>query len=136
MASDRIWRDRKGKIVILDSSAIFMLFEFSVGLESELTRLLGKYHIVIPKPIFEEIKLLAEKGKGRKKRIAKPALELIKGYEIVETDNVRCGDDAVLYLAQKLSGVVVTNDRELRNRLKKASLKTIFLRGKQQLVLE
>ena len=136
MASDRIRRDRKGKIVILDSSAIFMLFEFSINLESELTRLLGKYHIVIPKPILEEIKLLSEKGKGKKRLIAKPALELIKRYEIVDTPDVKTGDDAVLYLAQHFSGIVVTNDRELRKRVKKASLQTIFLRSKKHLVLE
>jgi len=136
MASDRIRQDRKGKIVILDSSAIFMLFEFSVGLESELTRLLGEYHIVIPKPIFDEIKLLSEKGKGKKKLIAKPALKLIKDFEIVDADDVKCGDDAVLQLAKKLSGFVMTNDRELRNRVKDASLHTIFLRSKKRLVLD
>ena len=136
MASDRIRRDRKGKIVILDSSAIFMFFEFSIGFESELTRLLGKYHIVIPKPIFDEIKLLAEKGKGKKKLIAKPALQLIEGFEIVDADDVQSGDDAVLYLAKKLSGFVMTNDRELRNRVKAASLHTIFLRSKKHLVLD
>lgn len=136
MASDRIRRDREGKIVILDSSAIFMLFEFSIGLESELSRLLGKYHVIIPKPIFEEIKLLAEKGKGKKKLIAKPALELIKGFEIINADDAKCGDDAVLHLAKKFTGFVVTNDRELRKRVKDASLHTIFLRSKKYLVLD
>ena len=136
MASDRLRRDREGKAVILDSSAIFMFFEFSIGFETELTRLLGKYHIIIPRPIFNEIKLLAEKGKGKKKRIAKPALQLIDGFEIVDSDDVTSGDDSVLYLAKKFSGVVMTNDRELRNRVKAASLHTIFLRSKKHLVLD
>jgi len=136
MAPDRLRRDRKGKIVILDSSAIFMPFEFSINLESELSRLLGKYHVIIPKQIFEEIKLLSEKGKGKKKLIAKPALELIKGYEQIDTQVAKNGDDAVLYLAKIFSGIVVTNDRELRKRVKKESLHTIYLRSKKHLVME
>ena len=55
MASDRLWRDREGRIVILDSSSILMLFEFSIDLEDELTRLLGKFRVLIPRPIFDEL---------------------------------------------------------------------------------
>jgi len=120
--------------VILDSSAVMMLFEFSIDLEDELTRLLGKFHIVVPRPIFEELKLLSEKGKGKKKLIAKPSLELIKKYEIVNAEGN--GDDAVLKLAKKFNGIVITNDRELRKRVKESSLQTIYLRGKSRLVLE
>ena len=134
MASNRLREDRNGKAVILDSSAVMMLFEFSIDLEDELTRLLGKFHIVVPRPIFEELKLLSEKGKGKKKLIAKPSLELIKKYEIVNAEGN--GDDAVLNLAKKLSGIVITNDRELRKRVKESSLQTIYLRGKSRLVLE
>ena len=134
MASNRLREDRNGKTVILDSSAVMTLFEFSIDLEDELTRLLGKFHIVVPRPIFEELKLLSEKGKGKKKLIAKPSLELIKKYEIVNAEGN--GDDAVLNLAKKLSGIVITNDRELRKRVKESSLQTIYLRGKSRLVLE
>ena len=133
MASDRLWGNRDTK-VILDSSGIMMLFEFSIDLEDELTRLLGKFQILVPKPILEELRFLSEQGKGRKRTIAKPALDLIKRYEIADADGT--GDDSVLFLAKKLNGIVVTNDRDLRNRLKKAGLHTIFLRGKQKLVLE
>ena len=134
MASNRLREDRNGKTVILDSSAVMTLFEFSIDLEDELTRLLGKFHIVVPRPIFEELKLLSEKGKGKKKLIAKPSLELIKKYEIVNAEGN--GDDAVLNLAKKLSGIVITNDRELRKRVKESSLQTIYLCGKSRLVLE
>ena len=134
MASNRLREDRNGKTVILDSSAVMMLFEFSIDLEDELTRLLGKFHIVVPRPIFEELKLLSEKGKGKKKLVAKPSLELIKKYEIVNAEGN--GDDAVLKLAKKFNGIVITNDRELRKRVKESSLQTIYLRGKSRLVLE
>ncbi|UCF50287.1 MAG: hypothetical protein JSU91_02050 [Thermoplasmatales archaeon] len=134
MASDRLWRNPKEKTVILDSSSIMMPFEYSINLEDELTRLLGKTNILIPKPIIDELIFLSKNGKGRKKLLAKPALELIKNYKIVDSEGK--GDDSVLFLAKKLNAIVVTNDRELRNRLKKESLQTIFLRGKKRLVLE
>ena len=136
MASHRLWGDREEKIVILDSSALMMLFEFSIDLEGELTRLLGKYHIVVPKPILEELEFLSEHGAGKKRFVAKSSLELVRRYNIVDIDNIGKGDNAVFHLAQKLPGIVVTNDRELRKRLREASLRTIYLRGKKQLALE
>ena len=61
-------------------------WEYSVDLEEELTRLLGKISIVIPKPIVDELVFLSEDGKGRKKRLAKPSLELIKNYFVRKYD--------------------------------------------------
>ena len=134
MASDRIWRNPKERRVILDSSSIMMLFEYSIDLEDEITRLLGKVEIIVPKPIVEELIFLSENGKGRKKRLAKPALELIKDYKVIESTGK--GDDSVFNLAKKINAVVVTNDKELRNRLKEENLRSIFLRGKKRLVLD
>jgi len=134
MASDRLRRNPKEKRVILDSSSIMMLFEHSIELEDELTRLLGKVEIIVPRPIINELIYLSKNGKGRKKRLAKPALDLIKDYKVIESEGK--GDDSVLYLAKKLHAVVVTNDKELRNRVKEESLKTVYLRGKKRLVLD
>lgn len=133
MASDRIREDRTKKIVILDSSAIMMLFEFSVDIENELSRLLGGFRIIIPKPIVEELRLLAEHGKGKKRLIAKPALKLIEKYEIV--DATGSGDESILFLAKKLNGLVLTNDRELRNQVKDLGLHSVYLRGKKKLAI-
>lgn len=134
MASDWLWRNRVEKIIILDSNSILMLFEFSINLENELTQLCGKYRILIPKPIFDELVFLSKHGKGKKKYNAKPALDLIKKYEISKGEG--SGDDSVLFLAKKHNGIVFTNDKELRKRAKKMRLKTIYLREKSKLVLD
>jgi rRNA-processing protein FCF1 len=133
MASDWLRRDRD-RIVILDTNAIMMLFEFSINLDYELTDLLGKYKIIIPKSIYNELKFLSESGKGKKRFKAKPALELIKKFEIYENEGK--GDSAIVELAKKLNCIVVTNDKELRDRLRKLSLHSIYLRNKSKLVLE
>jgi rRNA-processing protein FCF1 len=134
MASDRLWQDRNEKRVILDSSAILMLFEFSINLEDELTNLLGKFKIILPSPIVEELKFLSNFGNGKKGQNAKAALELLKRYEIVDEEGN--GDDSIINLAKKINGIVVTNDRDLKRRIKELSLKVIYLRGKKKLVLE
>ena len=111
-----------------------MLFEFSIDLESELIRLLGFFEIVVPSPIVDELKFLSKKGKGKQKIISKPALELTKNYKIVKTEGK--GDEAVLLLAKKLNAMVLTNDKELRNRVKQLGLHNIFLRGKSKLEID
>ncbi len=133
MASDWL-RQNRDTIIVLDSNAVMMLFEFSVDLEGELTRLFGKFKIFIPKPVINELKFLSEHGKGRKKHIAKPALKLIEKYEVV--DAYGKGDRAILNLAKELNCIVLTNDKKLRSKLKKLSLHAVYLRGKSKLVLE
>ena len=135
MASDRLRRNPQEKTVILDSSAILMLFEFSIDLEEELRRLLGIYHIVVPSLIIRELEKLSKSGDGKKKSKAEASLKLIEKYDIVEVQ-AQNADDAVFELAKETNGIVVTNDRALRNRLKEISLSVIFLRSKKQLVKE
>ena len=132
MASDRIRGDKTGIKIIIDSSAIMMLFEFSINLENDLLRLVGKYHIIVPSTVKSEIQFLAENSKGKKQRIAKPALKLLQNYEIMQTGEEKA-DDAVLNLAEKLNAVVFSNDKALRRRAEQKHLKTIFLRGKNKI---
>jgi rRNA-processing protein FCF1 len=133
MAFNRL-RGNPEKTVILDSNAILMLFEFSLDLESELIRLLGKYKIIIPSPIVEELNFLSEKDKGQKGMNAKAALELIEKYDIFKID-AKTADEAVLITAKTTNGIVVTNDKELRQKLKELSIRVIFLKGKKTLEL-
>jgi hypothetical protein len=134
MAFDRIWRNPTSKIVVVDSNALLMLFEYSINYKQELVRLLGSYQLVVPSKIVEELKLLSEKGKGKKKQYAKPAIKLVEKYKII-IDKSEKADDAVLNIAKKLNGVVFSNDKELKKRAKKEKIKTIFIRNKKYLMI-
>ncbi|MBN2065801.1 MAG: hypothetical protein JW771_03215 [Candidatus Thermoplasmatota archaeon] len=136
MASDRVWANQNRRQVILDSSAVLMLFEFAIDLERELTRLLGTYHIVVPTAIVDELNLLATRTTGPKAQKAKASLRLIERFDMAPAKKGKTADDAVLLLALEVRGIVVTNDTTLRKRAKAEGLSVIFLRGKQQLVLE
>jgi rRNA-processing protein FCF1 len=137
MASNRLRGNRDYQIVLLDTNAIFMLFEFSINLENEILNLIGKSNIMIPKPIFDEIELIANIGKDNKKKIAKSSLKLIKNkYKIIDLNINKKGDDALIDYAKELSSIVVTNDNELKKRLRHQSIPVIYLRGKQRLYLD
>jgi hypothetical protein len=133
MAFDRVRGDKIRKTVILDSSAILMFFEFSVDWKKELDRLLDSYDLVVPTAVVQELRILASRHSGQKKAAA--ALKLIEPYSTIDqtADTV---DEALIKLAEKTHGYVVTNDTELRNYLKKRGFPVIFLRGKKKLVLD
>jgi hypothetical protein len=136
MASYRIRGNSTITLVFLDTNAIFSIFEFSINLTQELTRLIGAHCIQIPKAVVNEIKTIQKKGKGKQKRLAKPALEFIQQYPVYSHKSYQNADDALVFEAAEVDAVVVTNDKPLRDRLKEKKVSRIFLRGKQQLVLE
>ena len=135
MASHRIRRNTTSRIVVLDTNAVMMLFEFQINLESELSRLLGAFHIIVPKQVIDELVRLKEQGKGKKQRNAKTALQLCSRYETIDLHNEQTGDDAILQIAESLPAIVLTNDQELRKRLNEKNIQSIFLRSKNHLAL-
>jgi rRNA-processing protein FCF1 len=135
MAFDRIRGNPKGRIVLLDTSAIFMVFEQSIRLEDELDRLLGLYSIKILEDIKMEIVSLATTGSGKQRQLAKTALSFIEKYEIIPNESQDSVDDTLFDSAKRLSATVVTNDVVLRRRLTNHGIQTICLRGKNQLMI-
>lgn len=133
MAFDRVWGDKIHKTVILDSSAILMFFEFSVDWEKDLDRLVDGYHVVVPTAVVQELQILTTRSAEKKKAAA--ALKLIAKYDTID-QKAETVDDALIKIAEKTKGIVVTNDAELRKRLKNRGFPVIFLRGKKRLFLD
>jgi rRNA-processing protein FCF1 len=133
MAFDRVWGDKIHKTVILDSSAILTFFEFSIDWEKELGTLLGAYRLVVPKAVVQELQVLTTKDRSKKKALA--ALKLIQKYDTID-EHADSADEALIRLAEKTHGIVVTNDKEVRERLHQRGFPVIFLRGKKKLVLD
>src|SRR2546430_10756466 len=52
------------RIVLLDTNALLMPFQFRVNLETELNRLMGSADIAIPRPVRTELELLAERDRN------------------------------------------------------------------------
>ena len=106
--------------VVLDTNALLMPFETSINLDYELERLLGSCEIYVPGPVIGELK------RSRSKH-AKAALALSRKYLIAETN--KQGDDGIIQVAEELGAYVLTNDRELRSRLRKRGIPSIYLRS-------
>ena len=115
METDRL---RKHKIkVIFDTSALLTPFEFSINIDIELENLLGSFDAFVPLCVIEELKALAEKSTGKRKRNATAALKLVKKYKTIECQH-REPDKALIEIAKKLpKAIVATNDTELIQKL-------------------
>jgi len=113
--------------VVLDTNALLMPFEMKMNLDLALQDLLGEVRIVVPGPLVGELKHLDHK-------YAKAAIALARKYEIIPTEYT--GDNAVVELAAKTGGYVLTNDKELRRRLRKEAVPIIMLRSGSHLVID
>jgi rRNA-processing protein FCF1 len=133
MAFDRIRGDKIRKTVILDSSALLSFFEFPVDWEKELCQLVGTYRLVVPSAVVQELQILAKRTTGQKKAAA--ALKLVSKLDTIDMA-VDSADEACIKIAEKVHGIVVTNDMALREQLKNRSIPVIFLRGKKKLAMD
>ncbi len=113
--------------VVLDTNALLMPFEIRINLDLALQELLGDTRVLVPGPLVGELKHLDHKFSGA-------ALALARKYEIVPT--VATGDSAVIELAKKEGAYVLTNDRELRRRLRRERVPIIYLRSGTHLAME
>ena len=113
--------------VVLDTNALLMPFEMRLNLDIAVSSLLGDVRMVVPGPMIGELKNLDNKH-------SKAALSLARKYEIIQTD--ASGDDAIVEAAIRLDAYVLTNDKELRKRLRSLRIPMIYLRSNTHLVLE
>ncbi len=115
------------RAVVLDTNALLMPFEAKLNLDLELRRLLGDCRVVVPGPMLGELKRCGAKH-------SKAAIALARKYEIIPTES--SGDEAIMELARKLGAYVVTNDKELRSRLRAEGIPLVYLRSGTHVILE
>ena len=146
MAVDRL---RDHTIVILDTNALYMPFQFKLNLDSELSRLLGVYEIIIPTCVLSEASSLE-----RHEKFGKPALKLAlskiqpRWYKDLEAEldtkqdselgstgdrGISSVDRVILTIALAIKGIVVTNDKIFLKELKAHGVRTISLKGRKYL---
>jgi rRNA-processing protein FCF1 len=117
------------RLVLLDTNALLMPFQFRLNLEAELRRLLGDVDIAVPSPVLAELRILADRDRN-----AQAALRLAEKYRTIEATG--SADDALLDLSQAHEAAVVTLDQPLLDRLRGLGLPRIFLRSRNHLAGE
>jgi rRNA-processing protein FCF1 len=125
--------------VILDSNFLFVPLQFQVDVFEELENLLNQRFIpIILSSTLKELRGLAKSDSPKEQKQALFALKLAKRCCVipVEKDLGETFDDVIVRFALKWKSPVVTNDREVRRRLRSLDLPVIFLRQKRRLMLE
>jgi hypothetical protein len=112
------------KAIVLDANALLMPFQFKIHIDQELRRLFGDIPVVVPSSVLGELANALDRN-------AKAAAALARKYTIAETGFG--GDDAVIDVAERFSGAVVTNDRELIRRLRARGIRVVRMRGQHHL---
>ncbi|MEM1619496.1 MAG: hypothetical protein QXU97_00370 [Fervidicoccaceae archaeon] len=128
----------RGVLLLLDSNALLMRAE-GLPVEEALSELLDvKPRVLCPRAVIEELVSLRARG-GELGRRAERALEIAARIcsDTPAAEKAEKADEALLELALELreSGaivVVATSDRELRGRLRRAGVPTLFYRESQR----
>lgn len=123
--------------VVVDTNMLLMVFEQRVDIISELERLLGRVRLIVPEVVMAEIESLAKSNP--RARAALAYLSRSGRFEVVPSPAGLCCDDAVIHVgshAERGRRYVLTNDREMRQRLRSIPVPVIYLRGRNRLVLE
>ena len=123
----------RSRVVLLDTSVLFSIFERRLPLVDDITLELGKVEFAIPESVINELKRLSEHSKGSKKRIAKTILEYIRNeeFQIVKSEDINDADRDLVLLARKMNAVVATVDKDLIKSLKRESIDVITWRYKR-----
>lgn len=133
MASDRDGHaDRV--ITLIDTNAFLMTSQFRIDLLEELKWMLGVTHPGVPDVVIRELEGLS-RGRGNHASAARLGLMFARHCKVIpmEGQEGEPVDDQILSYAMRERCRVVTNDRDLRNRLLNEGLEVISLKGKQKL---
>jgi len=125
--------------VILDSNAFYIPLELKIDIFEETRLLLNRnLDFVLLSPVKHELELLAAKNSPKTRREALYALKIAEKCEYIVVDNLEKlpADDVIVKVAKKWNSPVLTNDRQLRKRLRDISVPVIYVRQKSRLYID
>lgn len=126
--------------MILDTNFLTVPAQFGVDVFSEAERVLERsIEFIVLESVLSEIKAKFERTKKTESRKFKIALDLLEKCRVVELDpslKDTTVDDQLLEYTVSVSGVLATNDRDLRNRASARGIPVLMLRGRKRLELK
>ncbi|OYT45037.1 hypothetical protein CW711_06055 [Candidatus Bathyarchaeota archaeon] len=129
---------KKERKVILDLNFLFVPVHFKIDIFEAIEELVGRFEPVVLSTTLDELRRISESGSEKVRREAKLVKLLASRCRLMEVQRgvgETC-DDVVVRVAKELGCAVATNDRELRRRLRREGITTIFLRGKSRIEIE
>ena len=113
------------KTVLPDTNIILWTFNNGPNFKDEIERIAPEYQIKIPSCVISELKKLNNKQ-------SKPALQLCESFEKIDIGNGYTDD--MLLSAAREGYLIVTNDKEILNKLKKEKINALRIREKNKLI--
>jgi len=116
--------------ILLDTNFLIATVNYKIDMFSEL----AGHELFLSAPVVSELTMLS-KGTGKTASAARISMKIAKSKGL-KTLNAKGTADAAL-LSLSLSGyAVATQDRELRERIRKAGGKTMMIRQKKYIEVE
>lgn len=122
------------KDIIIDTNFLLIPAQFKVDIFAEISRIcLFKYQLYVLDKTIGELDNIVKRQKGRHKKAAELALQLIKSKHLKILATHLAGDvDTILAELAGKGYIVATQDRELKKRLKAK----IMLKQRKYLAIE
>jgi len=122
-------------LVVLDSNFLLVPFQFRIDIFAEVEALLdAKPKYAVPEQVLSELRRLASRS-GRLAKFARSAIALAEQRCEVLSVDAKDADEAL----EKLAGrgtIICTNDKVLKEKVRKRGSAVIFLRERQKLAVE
>lgn len=119
--------------VLLDTNALMMPSQFRIDLFEELRELLGSYEPVVLAEVVNELMRLSA-GHGKDAAAARLGLEMSRKCTLAESGSDEgTVDERISAYAGRHGGMVLTNDRALRNQLLTQRIPVISLKNQKKL---
>jgi len=120
--------------ILVDTNVWIYAVKNKVDVQQLLKKKFGLIGIYAPNVVLKELKELETKAeKGADKEAARLALKIIKEKKIPQPKLAGFADSAIIEWAVKNKGAVLTNDVELKLRLKKLGVKVYCLRQRKMI---
>jgi len=122
--------------VILDTNFLLLPFQFKIDIKEEIARMVnGEYELCVTEGVLRELEGLSKDGPSSKRgRQSRCALSLVKEMKVLKMD-VKDVDDALVSLASD-NNIVCTNDKVLKEKIRKKGAPVIFMRQKGYLAVD
>ena len=118
--------------ILLDTNFLLDMIRYKVDFSS-FDNLEEKVDLFISSETLREIKSVANR-KTKKGRLALMALKLIESQKIKVVQSLKkVVDEDLLALAKKEGFIVATNDKDLKEKLKKENVRIAYLRNKKKI---
>jgi uncharacterized protein len=116
--------------VVIDTNMIISCVNFKIDLFEEIRKLLGNVEIIITENIKNELEKLKKDGKNMEKTVNIAEKLLERNGIKVEESRVKPTDNELVELASK-GFIIATNDKDLKQTIKRNSGQFLFIRKRK-----